>query len=70
MENKTKEIPIQLLHFNDTYEIEYTPIFTATLQSKQNDFLKKNYSQNNLKKISCDLIYEHKKVFGKINEKE
>lgn len=37
--NKPQEQSIQILHFNDSYDIELTPLFTSSLLSKESEFL-------------------------------
>lgn len=63
-----KKVNLQFLHFNDTYDIRNTPLFTASLHTCKSDFLKKEIpeimSQNKLFRKSTDLTFAHKKTFN------
>jgi hypothetical protein len=73
MEGKAK-IRLQLLHFNDTYEIENTPLFTASFLSTKRKFLESEtpelLKENKIFRKSVDLTYEHEKMFGINHDKK
>jgi hypothetical protein len=68
------QVKLQILHFNDTYEIEKTPLFTASLLSTKRKFLEKeipNIVKNNkIFKKSVDLHFEQTKLTGLNHDKE
>ena len=65
---KADEVSLQILHFNDTYDIENTPVFTGALLSKKAEFLQKHTPklvENNLiVKQTVDLEFKQTKCFG------
>jgi hypothetical protein len=73
MEN-SDQIKLQLLHFNDTYEIENTPLFTASFLSTKKKFLETEtpdlIKENKLFKETTDLTFEHEKLFGINHDKK
>lgn len=68
MEAPKTNVNLQILHFNDAYEVENTPLFTADLLSKERGFIKQNTPQlleeNGTKRSRVDLSYEHTETFG------
>lgn len=71
---QSEQIKLQILHFNDTYEIEKTPLFTASLLSTKRKFLEQEIPEVMAKKAlfrkSTDLEFPQHKVFGLNHDKE
>lgn len=66
MEQKS-EIAIQILHFNDCYDIEKTPLFTSSLLMRKSIFLQNEtpgmLNNGLLFRKTIDFTFKHKKYF-------